>query len=212
MFHFPKTITSKTITSIGTSIGTALCLIGISTGIVTAQELAPEEVITEREAFDAVFSNPASLILNFQLVGAQLRAGNVKGASATLERILTLSRNNSEAQALLANTQHQLGNVAEARRMATLLLENPDATETQKQNIQTLLERIDDAERLFDIDGVVSIGGGITDNIEGASIGNDALASDTFSEGGYSKRGTSRRFHSRSVSFNVTGRFLAQLP
>ena len=212
MFHFPKTITSKTITSIGTSIGTALCLIGISTGIVTAQELAPEEVITEREAFDAVFSNPASLILNFQLVGAQLRAGNVKGASATLERILTLSRNNSEAQALLANTQHQLGNVAEARRMATLLLENPDATETQKQNIQTLLERIDDAERLFDIDGVVSIGGGITDNIEGASIGNDALASDTFSEGGYSKRGTSRQFHSRSVSFNVTGRFLAQLP
>ena len=101
MFHFPKTITSKTITSIGTSIGTALCLIGISTGIVTAQELAPEEVITEREAFDAVFSNPASLILNFQLVGAQLRAGNVKGGSATLERILTLSRNNSEAQALV---------------------------------------------------------------------------------------------------------------
>lgn len=177
-----------------------------------AQDSAKNDLMTEDQAFNAVFENPADLILNFQLVAAQLRNNNFKGAAATLERILTLSKDNSQAQTLLVNTQFRLGNIAEARRIAQLVLDNPNATTEQRKNIETLLDRIDEAEKLFDLNGVVSLGGGVTDNVEGASIGNDAVASDTFEAGGYSKRRSVREFTNLSTSFNVTGKFLSQLP
>ena len=48
--------------------------------------------------FDQVYKQPNSIPLNLQLAIAQLQAGNLKGASATLERILELNPNEVAAR------------------------------------------------------------------------------------------------------------------
>jgi len=174
---------------------------------VPAQANDATPTLTEDEAFAAVFENPGDLMLNFQLVVTQLRHQNFKGAIATLERILSLSRNNSQAQALLAGAQFRLGNIAEARRMAEILLRNPLASETEKAEISELLALIDDAEQAFDITGVFTLGGGIADNPEGGSIGNRSVTGFE-----YSKRADAHSFLTTSVALNITGNLVAQLP
>ena len=70
------------------------------TGLALPQWQMNPNLPSEDEAFAAVFENPADLLLNFRLASAQIRNGNLKGAVATLERILTLSPDNSQAQSL----------------------------------------------------------------------------------------------------------------
>ena len=102
-----------------------LTAIAMMTGLVfSAMANESPDLPSEDEAFAAVFENPADLLLNFRLASAQIRNGNLKGAVATLERILTLSPDNSQAQSLLAGAQFRLGNTAESRRFAELLLAN----------------------------------------------------------------------------------------
>lgn len=180
-----------------------LCLGIMAPAVATATETP----ITEDQAFAAVFENPADLMLNFRLVGIQLLNGNIKGAVATLERILTLSADNSEAQSLLAGAQYRLGNIAESRRLAGQLLNNPNATANQKKDIAGLLAMIDEADKRFSVNGVLSIGGGITDNPDGGSIGNKAHGG-----GELSKRANAHAYQTVNASFNVTGKFIAQLP
>ncbi|MGC6485195.1 MAG: tetratricopeptide repeat protein [Candidatus Puniceispirillales bacterium] len=183
-------------------------LLGLTLGLCSPALAAEDpDLMTEDDAFAAVFENPADLLLNFRLVSIQLRNGNIKGAVATLERILTLSADNSEAQSLLAGAQYRLGNIAESRRMANELLSNPAATAAQKDEINTLLIMIDEAEKRFSVDGVVSVGGGIVDNPDSGSIGNKA-----YGAGELSKRANAHAFNTINASFNVTGRFIAQLP
>lgn len=177
------------------------------TAVTPAKANDDARLLTEDEAFAAVFENPGNLILNFQLVISQLRNQNIKGAVATLERILTLSQNNSKAQALLAGAQYRLGNLAEARRMAETLLLNPTASETQKAEITDLLSLIDNAEENYDISGAITFGGGVVDNPEGGSIGNRSITGFE-----YTKRANAHSFLTTSVALNVTGKLVSQLP
>ena len=167
----------------------------------------PSNLPSEDEAFAAVFENPADLLLNFRLASAQIRNGNLKGAVATLERILTLSPDNSQAQSLLAGAQFRLGNTAESRRIAEMLLANEKASTPQKNEIKSLIAMIDEAEKRFLINGALSLGGGIIDNPDGGSIGNNAYGGGTLS-----KTADAHAFNTMSASFNFTGKFISQLP
>ena len=185
-----------------------LTVIAMITGLVfSAMANESPDLPSEDEAFAAVFENPADLLLNFRLASAQIRNGNLKGAVATLERILTLSPNNSQAQSLLAGAQFRLGNTAESRRIAELLLANGKASTSQKEKIKSLIAMIDEAEKRFLINGALSLGGGIIDNPDGGSIGNNA-----FGGGTLSKTADTHAFNTMSASFNFTGKFVSQLP
>lgn len=118
----------------------------------------------EDKYFEAVFADPTNLILNFKLAGAQLENGNIKGAIGTLERVLTLSPNNNQAQFLIASAHLQIGNTAEARRMFTLLIENPDASEVEVNQARGILAGLDRQSRMFNISGSLSAGAGLADN------------------------------------------------
>ena len=71
--------------------------------------------------------------MNFQLASIQLKNGNLKEASGTLERILILLPSNAEAQSLLASVQLRLGNKPESERLSKLIIENDTASAAQKQ-------------------------------------------------------------------------------
>ena len=82
---------------------------------------------TEEKLFEQVFDNPQSLELNFKLARLQLKNGNLKGAAASLERILVRFENESTAQLLLARINRQLKNFTEADRLYNQIISNPNA-------------------------------------------------------------------------------------
>ena len=63
---------------------------------------------------DAVFENPTDLEINFKLLEEQTRVGDLRGAAATLDRILLLDPDSKLARVLLAEVQFNLGNLATA--------------------------------------------------------------------------------------------------
>ena len=83
--------------------------------------------------FNKVYEHPDSLPLNLQLALAQLQIGNLKGASATLDRILALYPGEVQAQLLLGQTENRLGNTVEAKAYFQEVLDNPKATALQKE-------------------------------------------------------------------------------
>ncbi|MGC6518182.1 MAG: tetratricopeptide repeat protein [Candidatus Puniceispirillaceae bacterium] len=179
-----------------------ICLLPVTAS--HAQENAP---LTEEQAFDAVFADPGNILLNFQLASIQLKNGNLKEASGTLERILILLPSNAEAQSLLAAVQLRLGNKPESERLSKLILENDEATDTQKQEASAIIKQIEDEKSAYNFTGFVSVGGGIADNPAGGSRENKAEGGGTFS-----KRATAEEFTTANINVNLKRRLISQLP
>ena len=180
----------------------SLCLLPF--GHAVAQDTSS---ITEEEAFEAVFADPGNILLNFQLASIQLKNGNIKEASGTLERILILLPSNAEAQSLLAAVQLRLGNKPEAERLSNLILENEAATASQKQEATAIIAQIEADRNAYNFTGFVSIGSGISDNPEGGSRGNKP---ETGTE--VSKRARAEEFTTANININLKRRLISQLP
>lgn len=99
--------------------------------------------------FEKVYKNPDSLMLNLELAQIQFRNGNLKGAAATLGRILDFYPNESIAQLLLAQTEFQLGNFVEAKEYFRAVLNNPSTKPDQTAIAQKGLEALLDSEKLW---------------------------------------------------------------
>lgn len=166
----------------------------------------------EDKYFEAVFADPTNLILNFKLAGAQLENGNIKGAIGTLERVLTLSPNNNQAQFLIASAHLQIGNTAEARRMFTLLIENPDASEVEVNQARGILAGLDRQSRMFNISGSLSAGAGLADNPEGGSQGNlsEVSGSIVASSASFTKRALTEEFTTAGAAVNFQRKLESQ--
>ena len=163
----------------------------------------------ESRIFEQVFKDPTNMLLNFKLAGAQLQNGNVKGAIGTLERVLTLDPENNEAQFLLANAHLSLGNNVDARRMLGLLLENPKASDVERQQAEIILANLDRQLKRFFITGSVSAGAGIADNPEGGSISNVALIAGSIGEV-TDKRANTEDYLTTAANVNFTTKLESQ--
>jgi hypothetical protein len=108
--------------------------------------------------FDKVFANPESLPYNLELALNQLQLGNLKGASATLDRILTLHPGQPQAQLLLGQTEGRLGNTVEAKAYLQEVIDNPKATELQKEAARKELVVVIDNEKLWKYSGMLQTG------------------------------------------------------
>ena len=168
---------------------------------------AQQAAFTEEEAFEAVFADPGNILLNFQLASIQLKNGNLKEASGTLERILILLPSNAEAQSLLASVQLRLGNKPEAERLSKLILDNNAATAAQKAEATALIDQIENEKSAYNFTGFASVGTGIADNPAGGSRENKAEGGGTFS-----KRANAEDFKTANISINLKRRFISQLP
>lgn len=111
---------------------------------INTQDLAEEDRV-----FEKVYKNPDSLPLNLELAQIQLRNGNIKGAAATLGRILEFYPNEAIAQLLLAQTEARLGNYVEAKEYFRAVVNNPSAKPEQVVNAQRSLEALIDSEKLW---------------------------------------------------------------
>jgi len=114
-----------------------------------AKSVSPKDQADEDKVFEKVYQNPDSLPLNLELALVQLRIGNLKGAAATLGRILEFYPNEAIAQLLLAQTEAQLGNVVEAKEYFRAVVNNPSAKPEQTANAQRSLDALIDSEKLW---------------------------------------------------------------
>ncbi|AKO65018.1 hypothetical protein VI34_03655 [Methylophilales bacterium MBRSG12] len=137
---------------------------------------------TEEELFEQVFDNPQSLELNFKLARIQLKNGNLKGAAASLERILVRFENESTAQLLLARINRQLKNFTEADRLYNQIISNPNAPQENIALARQELGLAEDAkgeQSLWAFNGFYSVGWGKRNNARAASINNEVFYSGT---------------------------------
>lgn len=108
--------------------------------------------------FNKVYEHPDSLPLNLELALAQLQAGNIKGAAATLDRILTINPNETQARLLLAQAESRLGNSVEAISYYREVIDSPNATQVQKDAAQAELTALIDAQQQWKYSGTIQAG------------------------------------------------------
>ena len=83
--------------------------------------------------FEQVSSDPDNIDLNYRYAQTQVRQGNLKGASATLERILLLNPNLAPIRLFYGVVLFRLDNLAEADREISAVLSQspPDSVRTE---------------------------------------------------------------------------------
>jgi tetratricopeptide (TPR) repeat protein len=114
-----------------------------------SKSVSPKGQAEEDQIFEKVYQKPDSLPLNLELAQVQLRNGNLKGAAATLNRILESYPNEAIAQLLLAQTEASLGNSVEAKEYFRAVVNNPSAKPDQTANAQRSLDALIDSEKLW---------------------------------------------------------------
>jgi len=82
-----------------------------------AKQTAPGHDIT----WEQILANPDDIQLNYGYARAQVRRGDLKGAAATLERILLLDPNQNEVRLFYAVVLYRLDDVAEAKSELAIL-------------------------------------------------------------------------------------------
>ena len=151
--------------------------------------------------FEKVYNEPGNIKLNFELARLQIKVGNIKGAAATLERILARFENETTAQLLLARINRQLGNPTEANRLYQAIINNTNAPETNINQARQELASAKKPEDLWSFSGYVSMGGGLKSNARGVSDHNQVLLQDVIYQ--TTTNSKSEKYRIASASFNA---------
>lgn len=83
--------------------------------------------------FAQVLSDPDNIELNIRFALTQIRQGNVRGAGATLERVLLIAPNIADVRILYAVVLFRLDNLDEAEREMRTVLELPLSPDLREQ-------------------------------------------------------------------------------
>jgi tetratricopeptide (TPR) repeat protein len=113
--------------------------------------------------FEQVSADPDNADLNFRYAQTQVRAGNLKGASATLERILLLNPDLTQVRLFYGVVLFRLDNLVEAdREVSAVLAQNP-ADDVRKE-AEKYLVQIRQRQKRTQISGRLGVGWEYDDN------------------------------------------------
>lgn len=95
-----------------------ICLLLLSANLSAqnTEAAAKPAASSEDVTWEAVLAHPDDIQLNYRYAKEQVRRGDIKGAAATLERILMVDPNQHEVRLFYAVVLYRLDNVAEASR------------------------------------------------------------------------------------------------
>ena len=107
--------------------------------------------------FQAVLADPDNMDLNFRYARAQVGRGNLKGAAATLERVLMVNPKLHQVRLLYALVLFRLDNINDAERELKALaeLKLPDAVRAE---VDDFLKKIAKKRRKTNVSGTLSLG------------------------------------------------------
>jgi hypothetical protein len=124
-----------------------------------AEEAERRRLLEGRDVgFEEILANPDDIDLNFAYAETQIRKGDVRGAGATLERILLVEPDLPRVRLLYAIVQFRLENLEEAERELKNVrdLEMPDEL---RRSIDDYLKQIDQKRQRLRWGVYASIGG-----------------------------------------------------
>ena len=127
---------------------------------------------------DAVFENPTDLEVNFKLLEEQTRVGDLRGAAATLDRILLLDPDSKLARVLLAEVQFNLGNLATDETALISLRDDETTPPDMLERVEKNLNAIRDAQSPWRYSASFSMARGSAENPRGASASDTILLTD----------------------------------
>lgn len=125
-----------------------------------AAEEAGKLALPDGEAevtYEQVLARPDDIQLNYRYARAQVRRGEVKGAAATLERILLVNPNLVRVRLFYALVLYRLDNLAEAKTQLELVLKSnpPDALRAEAERYKKDVEK---KSKKTQLSGRVSVG------------------------------------------------------
>ena len=185
-----------------------LLLVSAMMGFVASDGYTDE---LSEQLYQHLLNEPANIAINQKLLSHQLQTGDLKGASATLERLAILAPASPSQLAVHMTVLARLGNIAEAGLIARRLLSHTDIDEHIIRQASAVAERASaqpssTAPRLS---GQIQIGAGLHRNPDGASQGNRAQLYDPVSDSilysEYSK--TNRTDELTTLSTSLTSLF-----
>ena len=98
--------------------------------------------------FTQVLGDPGNLELNFLLFKKQLAENNVKGATATLERVLLTDPKSKLARVMYAQLKLRMGNRTEGLRNLNQIVQDETASDDMRRNAASLRDGIKRAEQM----------------------------------------------------------------
>lgn len=131
-------------------------------------------VSSEDVNYEMVMADPDNVELSLKFAKKQIREGDLKGASATLERIVTLRPNNARARLLWAVVFYRLADFAEAERELIVLTEG-NAPADVKAEAELYLKDVRSRQRNTHYNAMLSFGGGFDNNRNASPAGGKAL-------------------------------------
>ncbi|MDD5656536.1 MAG: tetratricopeptide repeat protein [Elusimicrobia bacterium] len=122
-----------------------------------AEEAAQREAPGEEASWEDVLAHPDDIQLNYRYARAQVRRGDVKGAAATLERILMVAPGQNEIRLFYAVVLYRLDDLVEARRELETLkgLPLPDAL---RREAEKYLKAVESRLKRTHLSGGLSLG------------------------------------------------------
>ncbi|MBI5202981.1 MAG: hypothetical protein HY925_15425 [Elusimicrobia bacterium] len=126
--------------------------------------------------YEMVMADPDNVELSLKWAKKQIQTGDLKGASATLERVVTLRPNNAKARLLWAVVMYRLADFAEAERELLVLTEG-SAPADVKSEAELYLKDIRNRQRTTHYNAVLTFGGGFDNNRNASPAGGKALVS-----------------------------------
>ncbi len=141
-------------------------------GASAQQELRDEE----RVKYSDVLKDPDNIALNFRFARQQVADGNVKGAAATLERILLIQPDLAAVRLFYAAVLIRLDSLGEAEQQLDLVGDSADARITQQ--VARYRDAIADRKKRTRISVSVAAGGQYDTNPSATPAGNALLVSD----------------------------------
>lgn len=113
--------------------------------------------------YEQVLADPDNIVLNYDYARAQVRRGDLKGAAATLERILMVDPGRPKLRLLYAIILYRLDNMAEARRELDTVksLDIPDDVRAEAEKYSQAIEK---RTKRTHLSGRLSVGFEFNDN------------------------------------------------
>ncbi|MBI5629883.1 MAG: tetratricopeptide repeat protein [Elusimicrobia bacterium] len=155
--------------------------IDIQSKITNIGEEAQRRKILEGEkdvSYDEVLADPDNLDLNYRYARTQVRQGNLKGASATLERILLIDPNLSKVRLVYAIVLFRLQDMVEAERELNALKGVADLPENLRRETDKYLTAVEKSYKRTVLSGRVSAGVQYDTNRNSASSSGQRLLTD----------------------------------
>ena len=135
--------------------------------------LPPEQQIDI--LFDLLFTDPTNLELNFLLIEAQTKTGDLKGALATLERVLLIDPDSKLARILFAEAQFSLGNNKTAKLTLLELIDEADTPDEMRGRAEAIVRLIEDQEQPYTLAFTAGYAAGAAENARGAAASDTIL-------------------------------------